>query len=356
MERQLLQIANGLPADRFRHVIVTGDGCTTDDRTLPNHVTICHEPTRTPDPMWSRRLARVLREHRVDVLHIRNFAMLLDAVAAAELSEGVRIVFSFHGLETAQPNWSPWRARVYREALLRCDARWTVSARAVEPVCDALSVPLAAFDELPNGVDTGRFAPTNEKAAIRAALGLPMDRPIVLSVGNLKPVKGHEYLVQAVGRMDGDSRRACFVIVGQDYLGGRLQQMANQVRGVEIRFVGAQSNLSEWYQAADVFVLPSLWEGCSNALLEAMASGLACIATAVGGNVDLIEHDRTGWLVPPADAAALATAIGSLLHDPTRRNCLGTAARTHIEAQHGLSITLARYADRYDSVAGTVVG
>lgn len=355
MERQLLQIARGL--SRFRHVIVTAQTnslCHTEP-ALPEHVTICREPTRWPDPMWSRRLARVVREQGVDVLHVRNFAMLVDAVAAAELSQGVRVAFSFHGLESARPAWSAWRARVIREALLRCDARWTVSRRAVRPVCEALGLPGDFFESMPNGVDTTCFCPADDKRTIRTGLRLPVDRAVVISVGNLKPVKGHEYLLRAVERLSGGAREASFVFVGRDYLGGAMQRAAVALRDVDVRFVGEREDLAAWYRAADLFVLPSLWEGCSNALLEAMATGVACIATDVGGNGELIEHERTGVLVPAADAVALAEAITRLLGDATRRNCLGRAARGHVAAAHSLPVSLGRYADRYSSLAGMAV-
>lgn len=355
MERQLLQVARGLP--QFRHVIVTAqtDGLCHTEPALPGHVTICREPTRWPDPMWSRRLARVMREHGVDVLHVRNFAMLVDAIAAAELSQGMRVVFSFHGLESARPAWSAWRARVIREALLRCDARWTVSRRAVRPVCEVLGLPIEFFESMPNGVDTSCFCPADDTRSNRTALGLPVDRAVVLSVGNLKPVKGHEYLLRAVERLSGGAREACFVFVGRDYLGGAMQRAAVALRDVDVRFVGECEDLAAWYRAADLFVLPSLWEGCSNALLEAMATGVACIATDVGGNGELIEHERTGVLVPAADAAALAESMARLLGDSTRRNCLGRAARGRVEAAHSLPVSLGRYADRYSSLAGMAV-
>lgn len=363
MERQLLEVARGLP--QFRHVIVTAQteslchknslSLRHNDQALPGHVTICREPTRWPDPMWSRRLARVIREHAVDVLHVRNFAMLVDAVAAAELSQGVRVVFSFHGMESVRPTWGEWRARVIREALLRCDARWTVSRRAVWPVCEALGLPIDFFESMPNGVDTDCFCPTDDKRSIRTVLGLPDDRAVVLCVGNLKPVKGHAYLLRAVERLSGGAREACFVFVGRDYLGGAMQRDAAGIRNADVRFVGEREDLAAWYRAADLFVLPSLWEGCSNALLEAMATGVACIATDVGGNGELIEHDQTGVLVPAADAAALAGAMTGLIGDATRRNCLGRAACGHVEAAHSLPVSLGRYADRYSSLAGMAV-
>jgi glycosyltransferase involved in cell wall biosynthesis len=146
-----------------------------------------------------------------------------------------------------------------------------------------------------------------------------------------------------------------FVFVGRDYLHGELmRQAAAQCPNVDVRFVGPREDIPMWCQAADLYVQPSLWEGSSNALLEAMSCGLPVIATEVGGNCDAVQDEKTGLLAPPGDAPALAQAIHKLWQDMPRRNCLGRAAREHAVQCHRLPVTLRACTNRYKALAASL--
>src|SRR5262249_32435899 len=149
---------------------------------------------------WTLHLARILREQNVDILHVRGLALLPDSAIAARLAGKTKLAFSFHGLDeyTARP--SRLRRAAYRRAVDRCDARWAVAQDAARQVRILLDLPGADFDIHPNGVCTDRFHPAMDRATIRAALGLPADRAMILCVGNLKPVKGQDVLLAAARR------------------------------------------------------------------------------------------------------------------------------------------------------------
>lgn len=354
LEGQMLRVISGLPQDRFNHLVIARG--PTDARSslqLPENVELIHQDGPQRDLRWSRRLASILVDHRVDVLHLRGLSMLTDGVLAAQFAGKVRVVMSFHGFETSPPKIGPIKRRVLRWAIHHCDERWAVSAGAAAALASQLNMEADEFNVLPNGVDTKQFTPAEDRLAVRRRLGLPLDRPIILSIGNLKPIKGHDVLLDALALLSDRAANATTIFVGHDYLNGSLQRFAaSHLSERDIRFVGRQDDVLPWYQAADLFVLPSHSEGLSNALLEAMACGLSVVATNVGGNADAVDHARSGLLVEPGCPRSLADAITELLADESQRAALGDEARRHVEQSFNIVQTRAEYERRYEALAG----
>jgi glycosyltransferase involved in cell wall biosynthesis len=278
--------------------------------------------------------------------------MLLDALKAVELVDDVRLAMSFHGFETYPPRLGRLRRRMYSAALKRCDTCWAVSRTAANEVCDILDMNRSRFDVVTNGVDVDRFTPCDDPQRAKHTLGLPTDRPVILCVGNLKPIKGHETLLAAVDRLAALGRSFSLVCVGRDYCDGMLHRQAAAISGqVQVRFVGPQDDVVPWLSAADVYVQTSTWEGMSNSLLEAMACGLPIVATSAGGTTDALDHGVTGLLVPASDAASLADALDLLIADPQLGIRLGAAAREHACTHFSLSASHARLAAQYERLA-----
>ena len=355
LERQLVQVVNGLPRDRFQQVVVVRGWDARSEAMaaqLGDHVMLIKDEGPRRDQAWSRRLADVLNEHAVDVLHARGLTMLVDSLMAAELCGNAAVAFSFHGFESAAAPPGGIRRKVYREAVLRCDDRWAVSEAATRSLARDLNLPRDVIGVITNGVDTEFHAPGKDRDGTRKELGLPADRQVLLAVGNLKPIKGHQVLLEAVQSLGGESERLTTVFVGDDYLDGSLQQWtARHLSDRDVRFVGLREDVRPWYQAADIFVLPSLWEGMSNALLEAMSSGLPVIATRVGGNPDVIEDGLSGMMVEAESSAALCAAIRRLMNDTELRSDLGRAARERVRRRFSLERSIAAYAGRYRRLA-----
>lgn len=350
-ERQLATILRHLPADRFRHVVLTRDGGVRPP--LPSNVRSIDLARPQSDPRFADVLTEQLIVHRVDILHLRGFSMLLDGLVAAERAGDIAVVVGFHGFETAEDDLPALRKPALGRAALRCDARWAVSKSAARGIERSLRLPMGCFIAKPNGVDVHRFAPASDRAAIRARLDLPRDARVILCVGNYKPVKGQDVLLDAAAMLPtGLKDNATFVFIGRDDLNGSLQRRAAVSQsGCAIRFITDCEDPLPWYQAADLFVLPSRWEGLSNALLEAMACELPVIATQLGGNVDAIEHERNGLFVPPDDAGALVVAIKRLLTDPAKADSMGRAARVRVTECFDQQTAVARYASGYEALA-----
>jgi glycosyltransferase involved in cell wall biosynthesis len=197
--------------------------------------------------------------------------------------------------------------------LLAADGVFAVGAPLRERVV-ALGIPAERVRAFARGVDRQRFSPGDGMAA-RRRLGLPVDRPIVLWVGRMVPVKGLEVLLAAWRLIYRGPSQPLLVLAGDGEERTAIEAMAASLEG-SVRFVGSVPNtaLPDWYRAADVVVLPSRSEGVPNVLLEALACGTPFVASAVGAIADLLEPSSR--IVPPGDAPALAVALEQAVAAP----------------------------------------
>lgn len=188
-----------------------------------------------------------------------------------------------------------------------------------------------------NGIDVAALRAATAQTDRRVQWGLSAEDVVIGSVGRLVGQKGFCYLIEAAPRVLEAIPLAHFVIVGSGKLEERLRWQAQQA-GVahRVHLVGWQEEIISCYDAFDLFVLPSLWEGCPYTLLEAMGCERAVVATQVPGSADIVRHGETGLLVPPGQPAALAEALIALAGDPLRRRELGKRGRELVESRYSL--------------------
>jgi len=198
-----------------------------------------------------------------------------------------------------------------------------------------------------NGLDLDQWTPPSPTSK-------PQGQFLIATVGNIRPVKGHDVLIRAAAIVLQRFPKATFTIAGEvlepDYFAS-LQQLASTL-GISdrIRFLGGLSDLRTCLAPADVFVLPSRSEGFSNAIVEAMASALPVVATNVGGNAEAVQDQLTGFIVPPDDPEALARAILLLLEDPLRARELGIAGRTLVSERFTTDAMMRRITEQYTAL------
>ncbi len=206
----------------------------------------------------------------------------------------------------------------------------------------ALGVPAERIVRMASGVDASHFRPG--PCTVEAALP-PRSR--VIFTGRLHPQKNLDVLLDIWPDLTARTG-ASLVLIGDGSERPRLEQKARAL-GVarHVAFLGPQADPAEWLRGADVFVLPSVAEGMSNSLLEAMATGLPCLASAIGGNTDLIEPERDGLLIPPDDRDGWRAALLRVLEDPDQAQRLGAAARRRVETEFALPVVVDRYLSLY---------
>jgi glycosyltransferase involved in cell wall biosynthesis len=298
-------------------------------------------------------LAGLFRRWAPDIIHCRNWNAWPDTVAAHRITLTTgrarpSLAWSFHGFpDTAA---MPWRRRIASQGLARLtDRMFAVCRDSANRYADQAGIPQDRFEVLYNGVDCSRFAPSEDKTATRRRLNLPEDRPLALTIASLTPIKNHETLVDAVaGIRDRLPNHAHFLCLGEGALRQSLEARIHE-RGLTdyISLPGATDKVTDYLQAADLFILPSRLEGMSNAILEAMACGLPVVAFPTGGNPELVIHGQTGMLPEAQTPEGLGEAIGVLLEDEALRTSMGLAARERAVSEFSIDAMIHRYADFY---------
>ncbi|HLK10071.1 MAG TPA: glycosyltransferase [Candidatus Binatia bacterium] len=283
------------------------------------------------------RAARALRREGVRVVHGYQWRPALVGTLVGRLA-GVPLLLA--GKRSLTGDDATAR-RAWRAIGRRVDTI-VANAAALREESEAQGVR-ARWEIIPSGVDAARFRATAAAGEAKAALGLDPRRPVVGTVGRLEPRKGHDQLLAAAELLaaERDGRAPQVLLVGDGPLRARLEGQAAG-SAARVTFTGALADVRPALAAMDVFVLPSLAEGMSNALLEAMAAGRPVVATAVGGTREVCEEGRTGVLVPPGDVPAMARAIGRLLAEPARAATLGSAGRRLVEARFDARAMVAR--------------
>jgi glycosyltransferase involved in cell wall biosynthesis len=211
--------------------------------------------------------------------------------------------------------------------------RFVAISREIDAELAALGVAAERRCFLPNGVDIDRFARADERerAELRARLDL-QGTPLVVYTGRLVPEKRVEDLLVAWAGVRAAHATAELIVLGTGPCESELRRSAPP----GVLFRGDVADVAPYLRCADAFVLPSSTEGLSNALLEAMAAGLAVVATAVGGAIDLIEDGQSGCLVAPGQPSALQDALATVLANPALRARLGARARERVTSTHAL--------------------
>ncbi len=337
----------------FRHVIVcmTGEG-PMRDRLRPGVEVYAIGKRPGHDLPAFVRLVRTLRRLRPALMHSRNWAAF-DAIPAARLAGVPFVVHGEHGREAADPLGRSRRRNGARRTLAPLVSRFvTVSDDLRDWLVDFVGIPSHKVVTIRNGVDLSRFGHL-ERHPARLRLGLATDAVVIGTVGRLDPVKDQAALVRAFAAVASNHPGAYLVLAGDGPCRGALGQLVEEL-GVapRVRLLGDRTDVPAVLAAMDVFVLPSIAEGISNTILEAMASGLPVIATRVGGSPELIEDGVVGTLVPPQDPAALAAALAVYLDDSEMRAVRGKAARTRAAERFGLDRMCDAYAELYRDLLG----
>jgi len=296
-------------------------------------------------------IGRILKDQRIDVVHTINDHSTNGAIAclAAKATNrpfvytiqgpgtitGNRLVDSVSKLYTMTIGY--WTAREAGKVILL--------SKSLTSTAEKLKVEAQRVAVIPSGVDTDRFNRENEETKkkstkLKEELSLG-DEIVVGYTGRLFPAKGLNYLFSAVKRIEDRHPNVVLLIVGDGAQRNELESIAKDLK-VRTIFAGWQSDTAPYYSLMDIFVLPSLFEGLPNVLLEAMAMKLPLVATNVGGNPDVTCNGENGFLIPVRDESKLASALGTLIEDNGLRLKMGESSRKKVEEQYQWSRTVGK--------------
>jgi len=295
----------------------------------------------------ARAIARYCRENDIEVLHAhRGKGHWLAAMAQVVGRLGIPLVRTRH-VVTPQKTHFANRWLMRRTRALLC-----VSGVVAHGVRWSHLYDMAKVRTVPAGVDLGRFRPGTDGAAVRRGIRVGPDDPVAVLVARFHRTKGHEYVVEAAGRVVAEVPSARILFVGE---GTSQEEVAELVRrkGLDesVLLLGWRDDVAELLHASDVGLLASTGsEGSSRAVMEYMASGLPVVATRVGAVPELVREGVTGVLVEPRDPDALAREIIRLLSDRTRARAMGGRGRELVESRFGLDSWAGRMEEFYAEV------
>ncbi len=342
-ETMLAHLATGLRA-RGHHVelLIPARGSGWLDAQLRG-VDVPSRPLSLGRVRWTpvAEIRRAMADMKADVLHSHMIGLAMFG-AAATAGSRVRHVITMHG--TGHETSAARRRWALRAALRASDAPIAVSDGLRRELRGLIGRVADRMDVLPNGVPERHGA----RDATRASLGVAPDELLVVAVGNLFHNKNHAALLDALGRIPADVRWR-LVIAGRredaaDSLDERIAALGWRQR---VHLLGPRDDVPDLLAASDVFAMPSLNEALPMALLEAMFSGTAIVASSVGGIPEAVRDGQEGVLVPPGDVETLAAALARVLTDAQLRRTLGEAARARARTQYGVDRMVAAHEALY---------
>lgn len=342
MERNVRRVIVATEARGLQHTILLLND-QADILEMPPSCPIHRAVTRPRDPRMVLRIAEVIAAVRPTVIHARNWGAWPDTALARLLTRPrVPLIFSYHGMEARA---LPATRRAGFQVIEKLTSRiFTVSESARRLLVEEVGLPRARVGVIENGVDTARFAPAREPGPHES----PRDKVVIGTVGRLFEIKNIPLLIRAVERAARRRADLELRIAGEGPEEARCRALARAL-GFErnVVFEGRVEDTPSFLRGLDLFVLSSDNEASPNALLEAMATGLPCVTTSVGGARDAADGGRACHLVEPGDERGLAAAIEHLVESPARRRELGAAARARVIARYDQAHMLAAYEALY---------
>ena len=297
-------------------------------------------------------LYRLLRKERFDLAQLHFLQAEMLALPAARLAGGVKVM-------TTRRDEGFWRTSrqlaLSRFFARRSDAVLVNSLAVEKAVEEKEQVAPAKVRVIYNGVDTAVFGvDPMARLRIRAELGLREQDFLVGTVSNMRyEIKGYRNLIEGASLLSRRNPHVKFLFAGDGPLRAEYEKLASSL-GVreKISFSGVRQDIPALLNALDLVCQPSLSEGFSNTLLEAMASGKAVVATAVGGNPEAVDDGVTGFLIPPKDSSAIAEKISLLAQDPVLCAGMAEAARMKIEREFSMEAMVRNYENFYECLSG----
>ncbi|MEC4678698.1 MAG: glycosyltransferase [Nitrospirota bacterium] len=350
LENMVTNLINHLDPDYFTSTIISFAPLKPlNNRVDPSRVRVISlNKKRGNNPLLIYKIYQLLKKVEADIVQTHNWGTALEGILGAKLARTQGIIHAERGTIEEKPR------NIVLQRFLWGLAHQVLSVSEIhrKKLTRIVGFPHAQIKAIANGVDTEKFSPTPKiKNEIRAKLGLKKDGICIGTVGSLRTVKNQMLLINACKTILPRFDQVEVLIVGEGPLKAQLIQAVSRLGfSKEIHFVGAQTNIPEIMNALDIFVLPSLSEGMPNAVLEAMACGIANIATEVGGVPEVIENNKNGIMIASEDQNALVQSLSHLIEDQNHRKTLGAEGRKKMLSHFNLKKMVLAYEELYRSL------
>jgi sugar transferase (PEP-CTERM/EpsH1 system associated) len=358
LENGLVNLINRMPEDRYRHAIVclteAGEFADRIERTGVPIISLHSRKGHSFGLYW--RLWKTLKALNPTIVHTRNLATL-EAQIPAWMLRGVKTVHGEHGRDVFDLEGKNRKYNLLRRLIRPVVGRYTTVSKDLKHwLMETVGVLESKVVQIYNGVDQELFHPGNGKPMDIAPNGFLSEGSFVIgTVGRLAAVKDQATLIRAFKLLlDHNPRKRNdlrLVIAGDGPLRKDLEELTAEL-GIEqaVWMTGNRSDIADVLRLYDLFVLPSLGEGISNTILEAMATGLPIIATDVGGNPELVEEGVNGRLIPAEDHAALGSRLNKCIREREQLRNMGAASLLKTKTQFNWQKTVEQYLSVYDEL------
>jgi sugar transferase (PEP-CTERM/EpsH1 system associated) len=356
LENGLVNLINRIPAERFRHAIVCLTGYSDFRKRITRGDVAVFALDKPPgnSALTQFKLWCLLKQLRPAIVHTRNLAALEGTLPAFLARVPVRI-HGEHGRDVGDLDGeNPQRQRLRRLFKPFVHHYVALSKDLERYLHDRIRVPAQRLAQFYNGVDTDVFRPAEgAREPLPVPDFAPPDTFVIGTVGRMQEVKDQLTLarafVEAVRLVPDAKQRLRLVMIGDGPLREQVAAILEAAGVSRLAWLpGDRDDVPRLMRGLDLFVLPSLAEGVSNTILEAMATGLAVVATAVGGNPELVEEGETGRLVPRCEPRAMAEAMLSYYASPTECRRQGRRARNVAVRRFSMSMMVSNYLELYD--------
>lgn len=353
LENGLVNLIENLDPARFEHIVyaIRALGSNADRLAQSGIQVVCQNKKPGDSRFQVPALVRAIRRFQPDIVHSRNWGTV-EAVAAGRWS-GCRVVHSEHGIDASFAVSEPKRRVMIRRAAYHLAHRvLSVSYQLRDLHSARTGFDPARITVIHNGVDRRRFYPDAlVRGRVREEFGIAADEVCVGCVGNFFPVKDQMTALRGLEGLAGATKWK-LLLMGDGPERPKLEAFvaAHEKWNGRVQFLGTSHRVPELLQALDVYVLPSIAEGISNSLLEAMASGIPVVATATGGNPEVAVNGESGLLFPVGDAGRLADHLRRLIAEPKLRAELAENGLRRVREHFSLESMVGNYARMYESL------
>ena len=347
-EEVMYSLSVALPKEKYIPIVCSFENGPMADRLKEKGIEIVIMKKRSPyDPSLILRLALFIKRKHIRLIHTHLLRSHLYGWIAAKLV-GIPIIITIHGkcilYRRHGRSIFPFIANHSNRVIC-------VSNNMRDEIVKELKLSTSNLITIYNGVNFERFSKTKQNADLRKDLNIGLFDPIMGSVGSLRQVKDYPRLLQSAAIVLKEFPEAKFIIVGDGPLKKSLKFRVKCLKlEKNLFFLGWRTDIPALLSLFDVFVLSSLDEGISISILEAMTSSKPVVATNVGGNPEIVEEGKTGFLVPPEKPAKLAEAIIKLLRNKELREIMGRNGKKRVEEKFSLEIFLSKYLKIYDEL------